>query len=194
MAFPNQQLFLDRFIARNKIDYKNNPAFLERLNSLTLSDVIFTNFRKNTLPSGTVHHLTDMEMPGVFTAVNQDYLPGRYPDHGVAALGSPDVMSAEDVALLSTPGVYLVYSADGLTKEGAVLVAKGEANKQNVLDIIKAKSLFVLLDQNIKIDDDVKTVVIDSDTIIGSLTVIESKDPRNAIHDGTFTRDGTIAY
>lgn len=194
MAFPNQQLFLDRFIARNKIDYKDNPAFLERLNSLTLADVIFTNFRENILPSGTTHHLIDMEMPGVFTAVDQDYLPGRYPDHGVAALGSPDILSAEDVALLSVPGVYLVFSADGLTKEGAVLVAKGEVNKQNVLDIIKAKSLFELLDQNIEIDDDIKTVVIKSGTIIGSLTVIEGKDPGNAIHDGTFARDGTIAY
>lgn len=194
MAFPNQQLFLDRFIARNKIDYKDNPAFLERLNSLTLSDVIFTNFRKNVLPSGTVHHLTDMEMVGVFTAVDQDYLPGRYPDHGVAALASPDVMTTAEVAMLNIPGVYLVYSADGLTKEGAVLVAKGEVNKQNVLDIIKAKSLFTLLDQNIVVDAGVTKVTIDSSTVIGTLTVIESKDPANAIHDATFVHDGTLTY
>lgn len=194
MAFPNQQLFLDRFIARNKVDYKDNPAFLERLNSLTLDDIIFTNFRKNVLPSGTVHHLTDMEMPGIFTAVDQDYLPGRYPDHGVASLATEEVLTKEAVSMLNIPGVYLVLSADGLTKEGAVLVGKGDVNKQNVLDIVKTKSLFALLDQNITINAGVTKVTIDSATVIGTLTVIESKDPANAIHDGTFKHDGTLKY
>lgn len=194
MAFPNQQLFLDRFIARNKVDYKDNPAFLERLNSLTLADVIFTNFRKNVLPSGTVHHSYDMEMPGVFIAVDQDYLPGRYPDHGVASLGSPEVLTKEALSMLNTPGVYLVVSADGLTKEGAVLVGKGDVNKENVLDIIKTKSLFALLDQNITINTGVTKVTIDSSSVIGTLSVIESKDPANAVHDGTFKHDGVLTY
>lgn len=194
MAFPNQQLFLDRFIARSKADYKDNPSFLERLNSLTLSDVTFSNLRKVSIPGGGVRHITDLEMPEVFVATDLQYLPGDFALHGVAALETTVVFLKDDLAMKTTPGIYLIFSADGLKKEGAILVGKGDKDQATVFNLIKTKSLFTLVDSELKVDAGVNKVTINSDTIVGSLTVIESKDPFNAIHDGTFKHDGTLTY
>lgn len=191
MAFPNQQLFLDRFIARNKKDYKDNPGFLLKLESLKLEDVVFSNFKKVEV-NGVTHHTTDMEAKGVFVAVNQDYIPAYFPMHGVAILNTEEVLEINAISMLTDPGLYLFNNKQIVS--GAVLVKKGERTKANVLTIIKAKSLFELTDADITINDLVTEVIINSFTIISKLFIVESKDPDNAVHDSTFLHDGTLTY
>lgn len=195
MAFPNQQLFLERFVATNKVRYSDKPQFVAYLDQLSLDAITFSNPRTETLPSGEVKHLTDMAVPGVFIALNQKYIPGNYPDHGVAVLVSPIPLSADDLPKELTPGIYWQLTGVGEEKQGAVLVAKGGKTEAAIISLIKEKCLFDLQDADITVSGDLALVTIDSATIIGELVVVESLGAgAAAIHDGTWLHDGTITY
>jgi hypothetical protein len=195
MTFPNQQLFLERFVATNKVRYSDKPQFVNLLNSLTLDAITFSNPRKETLPSGEVKHLTDMAVPGAFNAFNQKFLPGNYPDHGVAMLVSPDPLSTDDLPKELTPGIYWQFTGVGEEKQGAVLVPKDGKNEPAIIALIKQNCLFDLQDADITVSGDLSSVTLDSATIVGSLLVVESLGiPANAVYDGTYTFDGTLTY
>jgi hypothetical protein len=190
MAFPNQQLFLERFVATNKVRYSDKPQFIAQLDQLTLAQITFTNPRTET-NGGVTKHLVDMAVPGVFNALNQKFIPGNYPDHGVANLVSPDPLSAAELPLELTPGIYWQLTGVGAQKQGAVLIPKEGKTKAAIISLIKENCLFALLDADITVATDLSTATIVSSTIIGSLVVVEMGEP---IHDGTYLHDGTITY
>ena len=194
MAFPNQQLFLERFVATNKVRYSDKPQFVAYLDQLSLDAITFSNPRTETLPSGEVKHLTDMAVPGVFNALNQKYTPGNYPDHGVAVLVSPTPVSAEDLPLERTPGIYWQLTGVGEEKQGAVLLFKDGVDEPTIIALIQDNCLFDLQEADITVAVDLSTVTINSPTIVGSLVVVEMVDTPEAIHDGTYLHDGTITY
>lgn len=195
MAFPNRQLFLNRFIAVNKARYSHKPAFLAALDRLTLTDVVFTNPRTETLPFGKVKHVIDMAVPGLFTAFNQKYLPGNLPDHGVANLVSIIPLNDFDLERKLDPGIYWRLTGVGTEKQGAVLVLRHEKNAANIAALVKASSLFDLTDANVVVSADLSSVTINSSTVVGNLIVVESLgDIANAIYDGEYTYDGTLTY
>lgn len=195
MAFPNQQLFLERFVAYNKVRYSDQPHFVDQLDQLTLNEVVFTNPRKETLPSGEVKHVTDMAVPGVFNAADQKYTPGNYPDHGVATLVSPDPFTPEDLEKELNPGIYWALTGVGDEKQGAVLVAHGEKTEATIISIIKQNCLFELSDDEITVSTDLSSVELDSATIVGLLFVVESLgNLSDAVYDGTYLFDGTLTY
>lgn len=191
MAFANQQLFLDRFKARNKKDYPNNPEFLAKLNNLKLEDITFNNFQKVTA-NNVVHHVVDLTAPNVVIAVNQDFIPADFAKHGTATLNDPKVLNANDLSMRTDPGIFLIDN-NGVSA-GALLVKKDEKNKANVLSIVKAATLYELTDADITVNSTVTEVTISSFSVVGKLFVVESKDPANALHDGTFVHDGTLTY
>jgi hypothetical protein len=194
MAFPNQQLFLDRFIAYNKNRYKDDPEIVEALNALQLGAVTFLNPRKETV-DGVTQHLTDLNVPGVLTAVNQRFIPADYPLHGVAQLVSENPLVMADLQLEMEAGVYWLRTDEDGSKVGALLVAHGEKTEANVLSLIKGKCLFDLQDSEITVNDDVTQVAIDSPTITGLLAVVESLgDITEAVYNGDFAFDGTLTY
>lgn len=195
MAFPNRQLFLNRFLAVNKVRYASKPAFLAVLNRLVLSDIVFSNPRTESLPFGKVKHVIDMEMPGVFIAPNQKYIPGYLPDHGVANLVTIIPLNDFDLERKLTAGIYWRLTGVGTEKQGAVLVLRHEKNALNIRNLVKASSLFDLTDANVVVASDLSTVTITSSTIVGTLMVVESLgDLENAIYDGEYIHDGLLAY
>ena len=195
MALPNQELFLDRFIAFNKERYSSDPAVLEILNHLSLNAVVFFNPRKETLPTGEIKHTTDLEVPGVLLANDQSYLPANFPDHGVADLVTTDPIVEGDLPAIPTVGIYWTVDAEGEPKRGAVLVAKGSKNKEAIIDLVVSKCRFVLERDEVSVDDNLVSVTIDSPTIVGTLVVVESMVDLNVNHyDGVHKHDGSIKY
>lgn len=190
MAFPNQQLFLERFVATNKVRYSDKPQFVQFLNQLTLDQITFTNPRKDST-SGVEKHLVDMAVPGVFKALNQKFTPGNYPDHGVATLVTPTPVSIQELPGKLTPGIYWRLTGVGAQKQGAVLVPKEGKTQAAIISLIQQNCLFTLQNSEITVAGNLASVTIDSSTVIGTLVVVEMADP---IHDGTYLHDGTITY
>jgi len=194
MAFPNQQLFLDRFIAYNKNRYKDDPYLVKAFSNLTLSDIAFTNPRKE-VEDGVTKHVTDVDAPGVFTGVNQRYIPADYSLHGVAQLVSENPLALAQLRLELEAGVYWLRTDEDGSQVGALLVEKGEKNVENILRLVKGKCLYDLEVSDISIDADISQVTIDSVTIVGFLQVVESLgDINEAVYDGTFIFDGTLTF
>jgi len=189
MAFPNEQLFLDRFIAYNQDRYKDEPDFVNVLGSLTLGTALFTNFRKS-VNAGTTSYLVDVDSPNQFVGVDQKYTPADYIVNEVSTLIDPDPLTLANLQIQSTQGIYLL-SGEGGSNTGAVLVPQGQKTAAKVRALVKAGCLYNLVDAEIGINAGVTTVTIDSHTVVGTLTVVEMADP---IHDGTYLHDGTLTY
>lgn len=191
MAYPNEQLFLDRFIAYNQDRYKDEQNFVNALTALTIGQVTFTNFRK-TDDAGIVTYLVDMASPSLFTAADQKYQPADYVANGPANLIEPTPLALADLKTKAVQGIYLL-SGEGDSVSGAVLVRNGFKTAEVVLQIVKDSCKFDLTDPEITIDELVTTATIDSHTVVGSLVVVEM-DEQIPLHDGTYLHDGTITY
>jgi len=194
MASPNEQLFLDRFIAYNQDRYKDEPTFVNALTALTLGQVTFSNFRKAD-NAGVITYLVDVDSPALFTGVDQKYQPADYTANGPANLIEPTPLALADLQAKTVQGIYLL-SGEGDSVSGAVLVSKGSKNAETVLQIIKTSCKYVLVDEEITIDQQVTLATIDSHTVVGTLTIVESNGGviTDAIHDGTYLHDGTLTY
>jgi hypothetical protein len=192
MAFPNEQLFLDRFIAYNQDRYKDEPDFVTVLGALTLSTIFFANFRKS-VNAGTTSYLVDVDAPDQFIGFDQHYTPADYVINEVATLVEPDPLDLVELKAKSTQGIYLLSGGSG-SSTGAVLVSNGQKTKAAVKALVKASCLYDLLDAEITIDAGVTTVSIDSHTVVGTLTVVEANVIGPPKYDGTYKYDGTITY
>ena len=192
MAFPNDQLFLDRFIAYNQERYKDEHDFVDALSTLTLGTVAFTNFRK-AVNAGVISYLVDVESPNLFTGVDQKYTPADYSDDGIANLIEPDPLTLEDLKTKGMQGFYLL-SGEGGSSTGAILVSNGDLSPVMVKSIIKNSCQYALLDTEITVDFDVTTATIDSHTVVGTLTIVEADLTGAKKYDGTYKHDGTITY
>jgi hypothetical protein len=192
MASPNEQLFLDRFIAYNQDRYKDELNFVNALASLTIGQVTFTNFRK-TDTAGIITYLVDVDSPQLFTGVDQKYQPADYVANGPANLIDPTPLALADLKTKAVQGIYLL-SGEGDSVSGAVLVRNGSLTAEVVLQIIKDSCLYVLSDEEISIDQLVTSAIIDSHTVVGTLTIVEADPTGTPKYDGTYKYDGTIKY
>ena len=194
MSFPNDQFFLDRFVAFNQDRYQDEPSFVASLGSLTLGEVVFTNRRKNSKEDGTPFYLVDMNASRVFKAFDQEYTPGDVVVSKALSLVDEDPVASDVIAQRFVPGFYLLQGENNTTS-GVVLVKHGELNAPNILALIKAGTLYALEDTDITLSTDLLTATIDSHTLIGTLSVIESSNVDGAAYyDGTYLYDGTITY
>jgi hypothetical protein len=194
MAFPNDQWFLDAFVTYNKNRYKDQPHFVDSLNTLTLDEVTFQNRRKNTGSSGTPFYLVDMSSPQLFVASDQQYAPGDYIADGPSSLVDETPLDLATLERRFVPGIYKIQ-VDPNTVAGAVLVKAGEKNQANILQLVQDSCLYTLQNTEVTIDSGLTVATIDSNTVIGSLTIVESTNTDNAAHyDGDFFYDGTLTY
>lgn len=193
MAFPNDQLFLDRFISFNKERYKTEPDFVAELDALTLGSIAFSNFRKEVQVNGDVHHLVDVRSPGLLRGKDQSYMPADYAIDGTAQLVDEIVRPKEELEEQLTEGVYFL----GVSAEehiGAILVYKGKKTVERIKDLVKSKCYFDLADNEITVSEDMTTIAIDSRTITGLLDVIESLYDDLPRYNGRYRYDGVITY
>jgi hypothetical protein len=193
MAFPNDQLFLDRFIAFNKTRYIDEPNFVSKLNALTLDTIQFSNFRKVEIEPGVMAHLVDVDAANVLTGDDQQYFPADYAKNGPALLEEPDPVAMDELERKGVQGIFFL----GLSPEdtvGAVLVYNGSKTPENIKAIVKEKCLFELTDADIQIDAGLTLVTIDSRTIGGVLQVVEGLYDDVPRFNGQFRYDGTISY
>ena len=193
MAFPNDQLFLDRFIAFNKGRYADEPSFVAKLNSLTLDTIEFSNFRKMEVQPGVIAHLVDVDSAGILTGDAQQYLPADYVENGPAELEEPDPVAMDALERKGVQGIFFL----GVSPEdtvGAVLVYNGKKSLENIKAIVKEKCYFDLTDADITVSEDLTLVTIDSHTIGGVLQVVEGLYDDIPRFNGQFRYDGTISY
>lgn len=191
MALPNDQLFLDRFIAVNKRRFANDPAFVAKLSALTLDKVTFSNFRKVQVSAGVVAHLYDVDSPKLFRGVDQRFMPANYATNGPSELAEPNALIMDDLIRRDVEGIYLL-GASKPAAVGAVLVLKGHRTFEKIHGLIKDKCLFVLQDNEINVSEDLTTVTIDSHTIGGVLQVVESLYDEFPRYNGQFRYDGAV--
>lgn len=193
MAFPNDQLFLDRFIAFNKQRYADEPEFVARLQALTLSTIAFSNFRAVEVEPGVTAHFFDVDSANLLTGDDQQYLPADYAKNGTAELVEPDPVEQSVLERKSTQGIYFL----GVSAEdsvGAVLVYNGQKTVENIKTLVKENCYFELTDEEIVVNEGMTMVTIDSRTIGGILQVVEGLYDDLPRFNGQFRYDGTISY
>lgn len=193
MAFPNDQLFLDRFIAFNKRRYADEPEFVEKLNNLSLQNTIFSNFRELEVEPGVIARVVDVDVANVLTGDDQQYLPADYVKDGTAELQEPDPLSLAELKQKGTPGIYFL----GVSAEetvGAVLVYNGKLTVETIKTLVKENCYFDLADEDIEVNEDRTLVTLDSRTIVGVLQVVEGLYDDIPRYNGQFRYDGTISY
>lgn len=193
MAFPNDELFLERFIAYNKQRYSSNPEFVAKLSSLTLSNTTFFNFRKVPIPGGGIAHFVDVDSPSILEGVDQEYLPADYAKHGPSKLEDETPFVKDDLKVKTVQGIYFLGTSEQ-DSVGAVVMLSGQVNPANLKQIIKEKCFFELKDSEIVVNQDMTMVTIDSRTITGVLQIVESLFDGIPRYNGVFRHDGTIAY
>jgi len=193
MAFPNDELFLERFIAYNKRRYSSNPEFVAQLSSLTLSNTTFFNFRKVKLPSGEFAHFVDVDSPEILQGVDQQYLPADYALHGPALLVDETPYIKDDLQVKTIQGVYFLGTSEE-DSVGAVVMLQGQVSVAKLKQVIKEKCQFILQDSEITVSQDLTFVTIDSRTIGGVVQVVESLYDGVPRYNGVFRHDGTITY
>lgn len=193
MSFPNDQLFLNRFVSFNKNRYQSEPDFVAKLDTLTLETIQFSNFRKVEVEPGVAAHLVDVEAAGVLTGDGQQYLPADYTKNGPAALEEEDPVAMDELEIKGVQGIFFL----GVSAEetvGAVLVYNGKKTLENIKTLVKEKCYFDLTDEDITVSEDLTLVTIDSRTIGGILQVVEGLYDDIPRYNGQFRYDGTISY
>ena len=194
MSFPNDQLFLDRFVAYNQDRYKDETSFVTDLGNLTLGEIVFTNRRKNSKEDGTPFYLVDMNAASLFNAIDQTYTPGDVVVAKALTLVDQSPVTSDVIAQRWVPGLYLLEGTDDKTS-GVVLVKNGELTSENIIGLIIAGTLYALTDADITLSTDLLTATIDSHSLIGTLAVVESQNVDSSPHyDGQFVYDGTLTY
>lgn len=188
MTIPNKQLFLDRFIEYNVLRYQDNPSLVAMFQGLTLDKVTLTNFRETSTEEGSITHIYDIDMPGVFTGKNQLFYPADYILHNVTNFEEDlPVEDIEELEHKGTPGIYLVESLGG-----RLLVLNGKKNSETIIDLIKEKCKYILSDDQIIVGEDTSTVVIKAETILGFVSVVEGLYDDIPRFNGQFRFDGTV--
>lgn len=193
MAFPNDELFLERFIAYNKRRYSSNPEFVAKLSTLTLANTTFFNFRKVQGPGSVVVHYVDVDSPAILVGTDQQYLPADYTKHGPAELVDEAPYVKDDLQIKTVQGVYFLGTSEE-DSVGAVVMLQGQVNVPALKQLIQEKCLFILKDSEITVSEDMTFVTIDSRTIAGVVQVVESLYDGVNRYNGVFRYDGTITY
>ena len=193
MAFPNDQLFLNRFIAFNKSRYADNPDFVAQLNALTLDKISFTNFRTVEVEPGVIAHLYDVDSPNLLTGDDQRYLPADYVKNGTAQLAEPDPVELSVLQAKAVQGIFFLGTGPE-DSVGAVLVYNGFRTAENIKALVKENCFFELAGSDIVVNEDLTLVTIDSPTIGGILQVVEGLYDDVPRFNGQYRYDGTISY
>lgn len=191
MALQSEELFLKRFVEYNKERYQANPRFVAALDKLKADDIVFSNFRRSGDTVDTYTYLVDVDSPNLFEGDDQRYLPARFTEDGVAVLVEPEKLTAEELHLKATPGIYRLTSADNTTV-GAVLVKRGQRNNVTVISLLQGNTLFEIDPSDIVIEDDLSSVNIDNTMIVSKLMVIESKYDDFPRFNGQYRANGSV--
>lgn len=189
MAITNTQLFLDRFIEVNVERYADRPSIAQIFQNLTLGQVVFSNYKEVILENDQVAHQFDVDMPGVFTGKNQMYYPADYLVHDVAAFESEDLIAEDEKNRQGVAGIYHLDPQGGFS-----LVLNGDLASDKVHALVKEKCLYELTNDEIVVSEDLTSVTIKSQTVIGVIPVVESLFDGFPRHNGQFRHDGEISY
>lgn len=168
----NLQLFLDKFVAANKVTYKDQPEVLALLEGLTLADLEFDDIE--LAPElGDAGRETSFSCPSrKFDAQSQQWLCATLQGEGVLAV-TPEVAADLD-AVVATGVVGLHLYKDGTSTLAAVL-ADRTADVTTLPDTIRGE-----------IKAAVGYELVDADFVIPALvvdTVAEGEIMSHCIHD-----------
>lgn len=191
MALPNDQLFLERFIAFNKRRYAEDPHILSQLDRLTLDNTEFNNFRVVESTPGVYTHIVDVLTPKILMGDDQQYLPADYAKDGVSELKDGTVLLLEEIKERSEQGIYLLVTG-GAEYAGAVLVWKGHKTDENIINLIRQNCYFELGEAEVMVSQDKSTVDVNSRTIDSLLFVVEGLYDNLPRFNGQYRANGSV--
>lgn len=174
MKIPNMQLFLDRFISVNRVRYKDYPSVIAILNTLTLDNVIFSAVRNSFDEFGELVRTVDMYVPKVMKAMNQSWLPAYYTTPRITQMVTEEVQLETELEFLTKPGFYF-YKDQYESVLGCVVVGEGVdiADAPAVIkQLVQDKNLYQIETNEITIQQNLSTVLVDSPTIYQPLKVV----------------------
>lgn len=181
MSLPSRQLFLDRFLEYNRIRYKDDPKLLARLNSITLSGIIFMGLTDDPdRPGGKVSNFL-VPAPAIRAEI-QRWIPADITEEKVT--DPANVIPMEDLqAIMSgkARGLFQFPDEEGNPKFAVVMNYRSDIDASslalNVIRFLNLKTNYRLLDEDLEYDennstDDYKVFQLRNDTIAGEITVV----------------------
>ena len=176
MKIPNMQLFLDRFISVNRDRYKNAPAVITILDSLTLETVIFSEIRTTVDESGNLVRTVDIYVPKVMKAMNQSWLPAYYTTPRITDMVTQDVQVENSLINLTVPGIYFYQDRNKIQQGCLVVPANIEELDipQYVVSMVLLANQYQINDTQLAVAADFSTVIIDTPTIYQNLKLVLS--------------------
>jgi len=196
MATPSLQLFLDRFKNYNTQRYADNAEALNIINSLTLEQISFSNWRDNSVNSKAQKEV-DM-LAGNMRARNQKYYPLDYMSPLVSEKVDGTPLTEAELAEQSVAGIYFYNDADDNNALKGAVVVKLEGDNtafESAVVLIKSSCKFDI-EQAIITDVENQTelfAMIETDTITGILKIVQAAVV-DFIYDGTYKYDGSRTY
>lgn len=189
MNINRRLLFLDRFLAYNRLRYRDNPDALKRLDELQFEDMIFDGISVDNSKPGELRrrvanfHSDAQNMEGIdqrwtcTSLVNKKVLPPE------TYVNSTPFASLEAFQEANSQGTYLYTDEDGMTVLGVVLSTdslKTENIAPELIALLNEVSTYQLLTSELTIEEDdydkfPMHFTYMGDTIVGRITVIRQQ-------------------
>lgn len=180
MSLPSRQLFLDRFMEVNRIRYKNDPAVLDRLNKLTVKDIVFDGLTEDpNRPGGMI---SNFSVPAkAIEAYAQRWIPVDIKSkHIIDPANVTNVPTLNDVIAAQARGLF-TYQDNGSTKLAVVMAFRQDIPVENlakeVTKTLNRTTSYVIKDGDLQINfndstDDYRLFDVRNETINGEVAVI----------------------
>lgn len=180
MSLPSRQLFLDRFMEVNRIRYKNDPAVLDRLNKLTVKDIVFEGLTEDpNRPGGMI---SNFSVPAkAIEAYAQRWIPVDIKSkHIIDPANVTSVPTLNDVIAAQARGLF-TYQDNGSTKLAIVMAFRQDIPVENlakeVTKTLNRTTSYVIKDGDLQINfndstDDYRLFDVRNETINGEVAVI----------------------
>ncbi|EBV8434091.1 hypothetical protein AVA65_07565 [Salmonella enterica subsp. enterica serovar Minnesota] len=180
MSLPSRQLFLDRFMEVNRIRYKNDPEVLDRLNKLTVQDIVFEGLTED--PNRPEGMISNFSVPAkAIEAYAQRWIPVNIKSkHIIDPANVTSVPTLADVIAAQARGLF-TYQDNGSTKLAIVMAFRQDIPVENlakeVTKTLNRNTNYILKDGDLQINfngstDDYRLFDIRNETISGEVAVI----------------------
>lgn len=188
------QLFLNRFLLVNKERYKDDALALNIINSLTLEEVVFSNWRGTQLQGVVEQKTTDIRADGKLTGTDQKYYTLDLASPLVTTPTETAPVEEADLPKQTINGLYL-YNDTSVTPARlscAIVINRPEDLVEEAKVIIKAACKFDLADEDIVALENGTDVLVTTQAFIDVVKLVAAD--LEFRYDGTRSYDGSVTY
>lgn len=189
------ELFFNRFMLVNKERYKDDPKAMAILNSLTLEELDFANWRAAANEnSQTVQMTVDLDSLNKLTATNQSYYTLDFASPLVSTPTDSAPVAEADLAQKGT-GLYL-YNDTSVTPNRlacAVVIYNPTDLYSEAVTLIKASCKFEIATEEISEVGSAAGATVSTKTFNDVIKILASQIT-TFLYDGTLLYDGSATY